>query len=98
MDSAETVQLDPQRQEIARRYARIQRNLSFVELGLMALLLALLLFTGLSAGIRDWAEGFDGPRLLTVAIYGAVVGGGLFCSRFRLISIRAICCRGDMGW
>lgn len=77
MDTPASIeQLDPQRQEEARQYAGVQRTLSFVELGIMVLLLAVLLFTGLSAGIRDWAEGFGGPRFLTVALYGLVLGAG----------------------
>ena len=68
-------ELDAGRQEAARRYARSQRALSFVELGVMALLLGLLVVTGLSEGVRDWAEGFGGPRFLTVALYGVVLGG-----------------------
>jgi STE24 endopeptidase len=72
------VELDAGRQEAARGYARRQRALSFVELGVMALLLGLLLVTGLSEGVRDWAEGFGGPRFLTVGVYGIAVGGGFF--------------------
>ncbi|MGA7733593.1 MAG: M48 family metallopeptidase [Chloroflexia bacterium] len=71
-------ELDAGRQEAARRYARSQRALSFVELGVMALLLGLLVVTGLSEGVRDWADGFGGPRPLTVALYGIALGGGFF--------------------
>ncbi|MEO5953101.1 MAG: M48 family metallopeptidase [Chloroflexia bacterium] len=72
--TAPVTQLDPQRQETAREYARIQRNLTFVDLGVMAGLVAVLLFTGLSTAMRDWAEGFGGPRFLSVALYGIVLG------------------------
>ena len=66
--------LDVGRQETARQYARIQRRFSFVELGIIALLLGILLVSGLSEAIRDWAEGFGGPRFVTVALYGVAVG------------------------
>jgi STE24 endopeptidase len=69
-------ELDIGRQETAREYARIQRRLSFIELGIIALLLGVLLVSGLSEGIRDWAEGFGGPRFIAVALYGLVVGAG----------------------
>jgi STE24 endopeptidase len=72
------VELDEGRQEAARGYARRQRALSFVELGIVALLLGLLVVTGLSEGVRDWAEGVGGPRFLTVAVYGIALGGGYF--------------------
>ncbi|HUS17249.1 MAG TPA: M48 family metallopeptidase [Chloroflexia bacterium] len=49
-------QLDPGRQATARAYAAITRRLFFVELGLGAVLLAALLFSGGSAALRDWAE------------------------------------------
>lgn len=71
-------ELDPERQRLAREYARIQRNLSFVELGVMAVLLLLLLFTGLSVALRDWAESFGGPRVIAVVLYGIVIGAVFF--------------------
>jgi STE24 endopeptidase len=76
--TAPTTELDPQRQESARQYARTQRNLSFVSLGLIALLLAIFLFTNLSVALRDWAESFGGPRQLAVALYGIVLGAAFF--------------------
>lgn len=72
--TAPVTELDPQRQEKAREYARIQRNMTFVDLGITVLIIAVLLFTGLSTGIRDWAEGFGGPKILSVALYGIVLG------------------------
>lgn len=70
--------LDAERQGMAQRYARTQRTLSLLEMALMGTLLALLPVTGLSAGIRDWADGFGGLRFLTVGLYGLVVGALFF--------------------
>ena len=47
--------IDPERQRLAREYAAIRRWLFFVDLGLGVLLVAGLLFSGASAGIRTWA-------------------------------------------
>lgn len=66
---------DPERQRTAREYAGIQRRLFFVELGLGALALVLLLVTGTSAALRDWAEGISGEPWVSVGLYGAVLGG-----------------------
>lgn len=70
--------LDPQRQELAKEYARIQRRLSFVELGFFVLILALFLLTGISSALRDWAAQFGGPYFVTVALYGLVLGATFF--------------------
>lgn len=70
--------LDPQRQELAREYARTQRRLSFVEMGIFVLILALFLLTGLSSSLRDWAAQFGGPYFVTVALYGLVLGATFF--------------------
>jgi STE24 endopeptidase len=67
--------LDPERQRTAREYAGIQRRLFFVELGLGALALVLLLVTGASAALRDWAERLSGEPLAVVALYGVALGG-----------------------
>ena len=70
--------LDPQRQELAKEYARIQRRLSFVELGIFVLILALFLLTGISSALRDWAAQFGTPYFVTVALYGLVLGATFF--------------------
>jgi STE24 endopeptidase len=70
--------LDPQRQELAKKYALIQRRLSFVEMGVSALLLAILLITDLSPALRDWAERTGGSYFVTVALYGFVLGAAFF--------------------
>jgi STE24 endopeptidase len=71
--------LDPQRQELAKEYARIQRRLSFVEMGIFVLILALFLLTGLSSALRNWAiVQIGGPYFVTIAIYGLVLGATFF--------------------
>jgi STE24 endopeptidase len=71
--------LDPQRQELAKQYALIQRRLSFVEMGIFALILLVLLLTGLSSSLRNWIIAqFGGPYFLTVAVYGLVLGAVFF--------------------
>lgn len=71
-----TRELDPQRQRTAREYAGIKRRLFFVELGILALLLAGVLFLGWSAAVRQWAVGISGDPWVVVALYVVVLGGG----------------------
>lgn len=61
---------DDERQEKAQDYAKIRRRLTFLDIGLGACFLFLLLFTPLSAGLRDL---LDFPYLTRVALYIAVV-------------------------
>jgi STE24 endopeptidase len=75
---AKRTELDPSRQQVAKEYARIQRRFFFAELGLVALVLALLLVTGWSAGLRDWAESFSGEPWAVVALYGVALGAIFF--------------------
>jgi STE24 endopeptidase len=67
-------ELDPERQRVAKEYAGVQRRLFFVELGLSALGLAVLLFTGWSMGLRDWAEGFSRDAWVVVGLYAVALG------------------------
>jgi STE24 endopeptidase len=69
--------VDAARQETARAYAGISRRLFFVELGLGALLLIAFLVSGLSAGVRDWAEQVSPAGWWGVALvlYLVVAGG-----------------------
>lgn len=62
--------LDAERQEKAKAYARTVRRLAFVELGLSGALVLALLFTSLSTGLRDL---LDFPRLTRVALYFAIL-------------------------
>lgn len=59
-----------ERQEKAKDYARIMRQLSFFGLGLAVFLLLVLLLTPLSIGLRDL---LDFPQPLKVALYFATV-------------------------
>ena len=62
--------LDPQRQEKAREYAGITRRLFFVNLALGAVFLLVLLFSGLSSGLRNL---LDFPQSARVALYLLIV-------------------------
>jgi len=65
-----TENLDPERQEKARAYARIRRRLYFVGLGLGALALLFLLLSGLAVWLRNYLEL---PFLLQAAAYFAIL-------------------------
>jgi STE24 endopeptidase len=62
--------LDSQRQEKAREYARIRRRLFFIDLALGAVFLFVLLFSGLSSGLRNL---LDFPQSARVALYFLIV-------------------------
>jgi len=62
--------LDSQRQEKAREYAGITRRLFFVGLALGAVFLLVLLFSGLSSGLRNL---LDFPQSARVALYFLIV-------------------------
>jgi STE24 endopeptidase len=72
--SPEPVELDPARQRVAKEYASIQRRLSFLELGLTALALVVLLFSGWSAALRDWAGSISRETWLVVGLYAVALG------------------------
>ncbi|MBE0415696.1 MAG: M48 family metallopeptidase [Dehalococcoidia bacterium] len=63
-------ELDPQRQEKAKDYARRMRRLSFLELGLGFFFVLILLFTPLSLSLRNL---LDFPKPLQVALYFATL-------------------------
>lgn len=65
---------DPQRQHLAKQYAAIRRRLFFVEMGVMAAGVFLLLAAGWSAGLRQWAEGISSDPSIVVALYGVALG------------------------
>ena len=72
---ADSATLDPDRQRLAREYARIKRRLFFVEVAVMLLGVGLLLLAGWSVGVRNFARGLSGGNTwLEVAFYGAVLG------------------------
>jgi STE24 endopeptidase len=58
--------LDELRQKKAREYARITRRLFFIDLALGAIFLLVLLFSGLSSGLRNF---LDFPQSARVALY-----------------------------
>jgi len=62
--------LDELRQEKAREYARITRQLFFIDLALGAVFLLVLLFGGLSSGLRNF---LDFPQSARVALYFLIV-------------------------
>ncbi len=70
-----TLELDPQRQEQAKRYARIQRRLMLVDLALGALYLFAWLLSGWSEMLRDALQNRLGNEWLVVAAYGIIFGG-----------------------
>ena len=73
--SLEKSNLDPERQQQAREYARIQRRLMFLDLALGAALLLAWLLTGWSIQLRDWITSWITNPWLAVLVYGAVFGG-----------------------
>lgn len=62
--------LDWERQEKAKNYARIMRPLAFLELGIAALFILVLLLTPLSTSLRNL---MDFPQPLRVALYFATI-------------------------
>jgi STE24 endopeptidase len=70
----QNVELDPQRQQLARQYAGTRRALFFGSLAFMLAGIALLLFTGWSVSLRQWAEGISIDPWMAVALYGIALG------------------------
>lgn len=68
--------LDPERQRQAKEYASIRRRLFFAEVGLTAAAVLLLLVSGWSVVLRNWAEGISPSPWVVVAFYGIALGGG----------------------
>ncbi|HKP52577.1 MAG TPA: M48 family metallopeptidase [Chloroflexia bacterium] len=66
--------LDPERQRLAKEYAHTRRVLFFASLAFMLAGVALLLFTGWSIGLRQWAEQISADPWATVALYGVALG------------------------
>jgi STE24 endopeptidase len=73
--SPEITILDPERQERAKEYARIQRRFMFLDLALGAALLLTWLLTGWSVQLRDWITGWTTNPWLAVLVFGAIFGG-----------------------
>jgi len=69
-----TVDIDPQRQEKAREYARIRRRLMLVSLAWNGAYALVWLFTGWSLDLRNWLLQFSGNQWALVALFAAVFG------------------------
>jgi len=70
-----TADLDPKRQEQARKYSRIKRRLWIFETGISLAYLVLWLVTGWSITLREYLETFTTNPWLTIALFAAVFGG-----------------------
>jgi STE24 endopeptidase len=73
---APQVELDPDRQRLASRYASLSRRLFFSELAGTALLVVLLLASGWFITLREWVEGVTKDPWLAVGLYGVALGVG----------------------
>jgi STE24 endopeptidase len=67
--------LDPQKQEQARIYARIQRRLMLVDLGLGVIYLLAWLLSGASLALSHSLQRLTPSAWLQVALYGVIFGG-----------------------
>ncbi len=66
--------LDPERQVQARQYARIQRRLMLVDLGIGVVYLLAWLAFGWSQALKDWLLGWTSSEWLLVAAFAVVFG------------------------
>lgn len=71
----ENINLDRQRQEQARRLARIERRLMVFELGMGAVYVFSWLFSGWSVDLRDYLLTLTASQWLLVILFAAVFGG-----------------------
>ena len=69
------ITLDPERQKQARKYARIQRRLTFVDLIIGLVYLILWLASGWSLALKTSLTAFTPNVWLLVAIYAIIFGG-----------------------
>lgn len=69
------IQLDPQRQDRAREYARLRRRLMVVDLGLGGVYCLVWLVSGWSVQLRDWLSGWTTNPILLVAGFSVIFGG-----------------------
>jgi STE24 endopeptidase len=75
LTETEETTLDPERQDKAKEYARIQRRLMLADLGLGALYVLVWLLSGATFWLIDQVVGLTQQPLLVVALYAAVFGG-----------------------
>ena len=71
----DTASLDPELQLQAKAYARIQRKLMLVDLGIGSLYLVAWLVFGWSTLLRDALLGYTSNEWLLVALFAAIFGG-----------------------
>jgi len=71
----EVTTLDPERQQQARRYARLQRSLTFVDLAIGLVYLILWLVMGWSLALRNWLVAFTPNDWLLTAAFTFIFGG-----------------------
>jgi STE24 endopeptidase len=69
------IELDAQRQEKAREYARLQRRLMVVDLAFGLIYLLTWLLTGWSQSLKTCLQEITSNEWLLVALFGLVVGG-----------------------
>ncbi len=67
--------LDPERQKQARKYARLQRRLTFVDLAIGVVYLILWLAFGWSLALKTWLTSFTTNEWLLVAMFTFIFGG-----------------------
>lgn len=67
-------EVDPERQQQAKRYARVQRQFLLLDLLLGTALLLIWLLTGWSASLRTWIYSWTQNPWLAVLAYGVIFG------------------------
>jgi STE24 endopeptidase len=75
LTALESVELDPERQQQAKVYARIQRRLMLADLGIGGLYLVAWLIFGWSTMLRDALLEYTRNEWLLVALFAAIFGG-----------------------
>jgi STE24 endopeptidase len=73
-NAGDVMELDQERQRLARQYAAVRRRLFFVELGLGIAGIFLLLAAGWSEALRDRAEGISTDPGAVVGLYAVALG------------------------
>jgi Zn-dependent protease with chaperone function len=74
----ETTQLDPERQKRAKQYARINRRLMVVDVGISGVYMLAWLMFGWSAALKEWLLQYTSNEWLLVLFYVIILGGILF--------------------
>lgn len=70
--------LDPERQKLAKEYARIRRRLWLVDTSITAVYTLAWLFLGWSVLLRDWLSGYTTNPWILVPAFAAFYGGILY--------------------